>query len=88
MLLDEKTILDEMTMIPPPNPEWILSKPDLKFAHEHLRKLLLITRKRSTAGYQRDRCMACDFPHSHLRPCDCPHHAAIEYLKSHGVKVD
>jgi hypothetical protein len=48
--------------------------------------LLSATRVRAIAGYKRDRCLACDHPHTVI-PCKCVHHAAEEFLKARGFEL-
>src|SRR5580698_4589391 len=51
-----------------------------------LKEVLLEVRVRTVAGYKRERCLACNHPHT-VVPCRCPHHAAAAYLRSVGVEM-
>ena len=53
-----------------------------------LRDLLLAIRVRSVAGFKPARCSSCDRPHVPQRACACPHHKAVELLKSMGLELD
>ena len=53
-----------------------------------LRDLLLAIRVRSVAGFKPARCSSCDRPHVPQRACTCPHHKAVELLKSMGIELD
>lgn len=67
-----------------------ISLDDSLTAIELLTKLLLTTRVRAVAGFIRDRCLACNHPHSGSMGCrsHCVHHEALAFLEKLGLKPD